>query len=44
MQIKKDDLVLVVGLGNETSTPDALGPLLVKNNCYQSFIFSWWFR
>ena len=30
MQIKKDDLVLVVGLGNETSTPDALGPLSVK--------------
>ncbi len=27
---KKDDLVLVVGLGNSSSTPDSLGPLVVN--------------
>lgn len=29
INIKKDDLVLVVGLGNSSSTPDALGPKIV---------------
>ena len=26
---KKDDLVLIIGLGNDTSTPDSLGPLTI---------------
>ena len=29
--IKKDDLVLVVGLGNVLSTPDSLGPKIIDN-------------
>ncbi len=28
-QIKEDDLGLIIGLGNENSTPDALGPLAI---------------
>lgn len=30
-KIKKTDLVLVIGLGNRKSTPDALGPLVTDN-------------
>ena len=29
--IKKDDLVLIVGLGNDLSTPDSLGPKVIDN-------------
>ncbi|MDD2518957.1 MAG: GPR endopeptidase [Bacilli bacterium] len=31
LKIKEDDLVLIVGLGNEKSTPDSLGPLVINN-------------
>ncbi len=31
LKIKQDDLVLIVGLGNEKSTPDSLGPISVNN-------------
>ncbi len=31
INIKKDELVLIVGLGNELSTPDSLGPMCVDN-------------
>lgn len=31
LNIKEDDDCLIIGLGNEKSTPDALGPLSVKN-------------
>ena len=31
LDIKDDDDCLIIGLGNEKSTPDALGPLSVKN-------------
>lgn len=31
LNIKDDDDCLIIGLGNEKSTPDALGPLSVKN-------------
>ncbi len=31
LKIKPDDLVLIVGLGNEKSTPDSLGPLVINN-------------
>lgn len=29
--LKKDSSILVVGLGNERSTPDSLGPLVIEN-------------
>lgn len=29
--IKEDDICLVIGLGNEKSTPDSLGPLVIQN-------------
>lgn len=31
LKIKTTDLVLIVGLGNEKSTPDSLGPLTINN-------------
>lgn len=31
LNIKKDDSCLILGLGNEKSTPDSLGPLAVSN-------------
>lgn len=31
IDIKLDDLVLIIGLGNKDCTPDSLGPLTVKN-------------
>lgn len=31
LNIKEDDDCLIIGLGNEKSTPDALGPLSIKN-------------
>lgn len=31
LNIKDDDDCLIIGLGNEKSTPDALGPLSIKN-------------
>ena len=40
MNIKKDDLCLIIGLGNRMSTPDALGPktidkLIITNHLYK---------
>ena len=31
LNIKKDDLVLIIGLGNSKSTPDSLGPKTLEN-------------
>ncbi len=31
LKVGSDDLILVVGLGNENSTPDSLGPLTINN-------------
>lgn len=31
LKIDSDDLVLIVGLGNEKSTPDSLGPMAINN-------------
>lgn len=31
LKIKQDDLCLIIGLGNEKSTPDSLGPLVISN-------------
>ncbi len=31
LDIKKDDSCLIIGLGNEKSTPDSLGPISIKN-------------
>ena len=31
MNIKKDDKCLIIGLGNDKSTPDSLGPLTINN-------------
>lgn len=37
--IKEDDDVLVVGLGNDKSTPDSLGPLVIKDILVTRHIF-----
>jgi len=39
VNIKKDDLVLIVGLGNDKSTPDALGPLSINNIIVTNHLF-----
>ncbi len=31
IKIKKEDIILVIGLGNEKSTPDSLGPIAVEH-------------
>lgn len=31
MSIKEDDPILIIGLGNEKSTPDSLGPKVIEN-------------
>lgn len=37
--IKEDDLCLVLGLGNEKSTPDSLGPLVVSKTLVTNYIY-----
>ena len=37
--IKNDDMCLVLGLGNEKSTPDALGPLVVSDTLVTNYIY-----
>lgn len=37
--IKKEDTCLVVGLGNEKSTPDSLGPLTIENILITNHLF-----
>ena len=37
--IKDDDICLVLGLGNEKSTPDALGPLVVSDTLVTNYIY-----
>ena len=37
--IKDDDMCLVLGLGNEKSTPDALGPLVVSETLVTNYIY-----
>ena len=38
-KIKEDDICLVIGLGNEKSTPDSLGPLVIKNILVTNHIY-----
>lgn len=40
IHIKDNDSVLVIGLGNDKSTPDALGPLAVDNILVTKYLFS----
>lgn len=40
MNIKDDDKCLVIGLGNEKSTPDSLGPLSINNIIVTNHFFS----
>ncbi len=40
LQIKDDDSVLIIGLGNDKSTADALGPLTVDNILVTKYLFS----
>ena len=37
--IKDDDMCLVLGLGNEKSTPDSLGPLVVSKTLVTNYIY-----
>lgn len=37
--IKEDDMCLVLGLGNEKSTPDSLGPLVVSQTLVTNYIY-----
>lgn len=39
LKIKDDDLVLAIGLGNEKSTPDSLGPLAISNLIITNHIY-----
>ena len=39
LKLKKDDKLLVVGLGNNKSTPDSLGPSTVENILVTSYLF-----
>ncbi len=40
LKIKEDASVLIVGLGNEKSTPDALGPKAIENILVTNHLFS----
>ncbi len=42
IKIKKDDRVLIVGLGNEFVTPDAIGPKVVRKAIVTGHIFDMW--
>lgn len=37
--IKDDDMCLIIGLGNEKSTPDSLGPLVVAQTLVTNYIY-----
>ncbi len=37
--IKDDDMCLIIGLGNEKSTPDSLGPLVVSKTLVTNYIY-----
>lgn len=37
--IKEDDMCLVIGLGNEKSTPDSLGPLVISQTLVTNYIY-----
>ena len=37
--IKKDDLCLIIGLGNEKSTPDSLGPLTIEKTLVTNHLY-----
>ena len=39
-KIKNDDSCLIIGLGNEKSTPDSLGPCVIKNIIVTSYLFN----
>ena len=39
MKIKKNDSCLIIGLGNEKSTPDSLGPLTINNVIVTNHLF-----
>ena len=38
-KIKKDDLCLIIGLGNEKSTPDSLGPLTIEKTLVTNHLY-----
>ena len=40
LKLKDNDTVLVVGLGNDKSTPDALGPMVVDNVLVTKYLFN----
>lgn len=40
LKIKDEDSVLVIGLGNASSTPDALGPLAIDNVLVTKYLFT----
>ena len=40
MNVSDDDSVLIIGLGNDKSTPDALGPLTVDNILVTKYLFT----
>ena len=40
LKIKEDDKALIIGLGNEKSTPDALGPSVINNIIVTSYLFN----
>ncbi len=42
VEIKKDDRVLIVGLGNEFVTPDAIGPKVVSKAIVTGHIYDMW--
>ena len=37
--IKKDDLCLIIGLGNDKSTPDSLGPLTIEKVMVTNYLY-----
>lgn len=38
-KIKKDDMGLIIGLGNEKSTPDSLGPLVISKTIVTNHLY-----
>lgn len=39
LKLKKDYMVLVIGLGNEKSTPDSLGPKVIQNTLITRYLY-----
>lgn len=39
IKLKDDDVILVIGLGNNKSTPDSLGPVVVDNTLVTRYLF-----